>query len=50
MGPDNIAPNQNLPEAATPDKQPWVAPELRMLAASAAELGVTGSVDAEGMS
>ncbi len=50
MGPDDIAPNQSPAEPAALDRQPWVAPEMRILTASAAEFGVAGSIDAEGMS
>ncbi|WP_324750552.1 hypothetical protein SH591_03540 [Sphingomonas sp. LY54] len=50
MGPDDIAPNQNPAEAPKPDLQPWDAPKLRILAASAAEFGGAGSIDAEGLS
>ena len=49
MGPDDIAPNPSSVEGAT-DRQPWIAPELRTLAASGAEFGGGAAPDLEGTS
>lgn len=50
MGPDDIVPNHILADAAPSDRQPWVAPELRSLAASTAEFGFGAAPDSEGTS
>lgn len=50
MGSKDTAPSPGIAEATASDPKPWVAPELRNLAASAAELGAGASPDSEGTS
>ncbi len=49
MGPDDVAPPPSRAEGAI-DPQPWIAPELRTLSASGAELGGGGLPDIDGSS